>query len=124
MNLSSLRCLPILAITVAAAAGPVLAADAPPPAPAASAQSEGDLQIEVNKKGLGKEVVLRKGAKEWYMLIEVTESNSVVLRQEKEHETFLMDESETHDHAMSRGEVDAAIQSFIDSVKMQIKKKQ
>ncbi len=82
-----------------------------------------DLQIEVVKKGLGKEVSIRKGSKEWYMLIEVTEGNSVVIRQEKDHETYLVDESETHDHALSKAEVDSAIEDFINSVKMQAKRK-
>lgn len=82
-----------------------------------------DLQIEVVKKGLGKEVSIRKGSKEWYMLIEVTESNSVVIRQEKDKETYLVDESETHDRAMSKDEVDAVIEDFINSVKTQMKRK-
>lgn len=82
-----------------------------------------DLQIEVVKKGLGKEVSIRKGSKEWYMLVEVTESNSVVIRQEKDKETYLVDESETHDHALSKAEVDSAIEDFINSVKMQVKRK-
>ena len=56
-----------------------------------------DLHIEMRKKGLGKEVVITQGAREWFMLIEVTPENSVVLRQEKEHDTYLVDESETHD---------------------------
>ena len=42
-----------------------------------------DLHIEITKKGLGKEVVITQGAREWFMLIEVTPENSVVLRQEK-----------------------------------------
>jgi precorrin-4 methylase len=39
-----------------------------------------DLHIEITKKGLGKEVVITQGAREWFMLIEVTSENSVVLR--------------------------------------------
>src|SRR5262245_47435254 len=53
-----------------------------------------DLRIEVTKKGLGKEVVIVQGAREWFMLIEVTPENSVVLRQEKDHGTYVVDESE------------------------------
>lgn len=87
-----------------------------------SPSSEG-LQVEVVKKGLGKEVTIRKGNKEWYMLVEVTESNSVVIRQEKDRDTYLVDESETHDHALSKSEVDSAIEDFINSVKTQVKRK-
>ena len=47
-----------------------------------------DLHIEITKKGLGKQVVITQGAREWFMLIDVTPENSVVLRQEKEHETY------------------------------------
>jgi hypothetical protein len=76
-----------------------------------------DLHIEITKKGLGKEVVITKGAREWFMLIEVTPENSVILRQEKEHDLYLVDESETHDHPMTMGEVDAAIADYVNSVK-------
>jgi hypothetical protein len=90
---------------------------------AASGTAEGELQVEIVKKGLGKEVSIKKGAKEWYMLIEVTPDNTVVIRQEKENDTYLVDESETHDRAMSTGEVDAAIEDFITAVKTQAKGK-
>ncbi len=90
---------------------------------AASGTAEGELQVEIVKKGLGKEVSIKKGAKEWYMLIEVTPDNTVVIRQERENDTYLVDESETHDRAMSTGEVDAAIEDFITAVKTQVKGK-
>ena len=76
-----------------------------------------DFHIEITKKGLGKEVVITKGTREWFMLIEVTPENSVVLRQEKEHDLYLVDESETHDRPMTTGEVDAAITDYVNSVK-------
>lgn len=98
-----------------------LAAEGAPP-PASAPGAEG-LAIEVVKKGLGKEVTIRKGAKEWYMLIEVTPENTVVVRQEKENETYLVDESETHDRSLTTGEVDSAIEDFINSVKTQVKKR-
>jgi hypothetical protein len=82
-----------------------------------------DLHIEITKKGLGKEVVITQGAREWFMLIEVTPENSVVLRQEKEHDTYLVDESETHDRPMTTGEVDAAITDYVNSVKTRAIKK-
>ena len=76
-----------------------------------------NLHVEIKKKGLGKEVIITQGAREWFMLIEVTPENSVILRQEKEHETYLVDESETHDRPMTPGEVDAAITDYVNSVK-------
>ena len=82
-----------------------------------------DLHIEITKKGLGKEVVITQGAREWFMLIEVTPENSVVLRQEKEHDKYLVDESETHDRPMTTGEVDAAITDYVNSVKARATKK-
>ena len=82
-----------------------------------------ELQIEITKKGLGKEVVIRQGAREWFMLIEVTPENSVVLRQEKEHDKYLVDESETHDRSMTAGEVDAALADYVNSVKARAMKK-
>ena len=82
-----------------------------------------DLHIEITKKGLGKEVVITQGAREWFMLIEVTPENSVILRQEKEHDRYLLDESETHDRPMTMGEVDAAITDYVNSVKSRATKK-
>ena len=90
--------------------------------PAAACASD-DLHIEITKKGLGKEVVITQGAREWFMLIEVTPENSVVLRQEKEHGTYLVDESETHDRPMTTGEVDTTITDYVNSVKVRATKK-
>ncbi|WP_447984834.1 hypothetical protein [Nitrospira sp. Nam74] len=83
-----------------------------------------DLEIEITKKGLGKEVSLRKGVKEWFMLVEVTPENTVVIRQEKENDAYLVDESETHDRPLTASEVDTVIDDFINSVKTQTKLKQ
>jgi hypothetical protein len=80
------------------------------------------LEIEITKKGLGKQVVISQGAKEWFMLIDVTPENSVVVRQEKDRELYLVDESETHDRSMTQGEVDAAIADYVNSVKTRAKK--
>ena len=82
-----------------------------------------DFHVEITKKGLGKEVVITQGAREWFLLVEVTPENSVVLRQEKEHDTYLVDESETHDRPMTTGEVDAAITDYVNSVKARAAKK-
>ena len=81
------------------------------------ASSESDLQIDIVKIGLGKEVVITQGRKEWFMRVEVTPENSVVVRQEKEGDRYLLDESEMHDRAMTPPEVDTAITDFINSVK-------
>lgn len=83
----------------------------------------GDLQIEISKKGLGKEVVITRGTEEWFMLIEVTPENTVIVRQEKDHDRYLVDESETHDRPMTAGEVDAAIADYVNSVKTRTTKK-
>jgi hypothetical protein len=87
-----------------------------------SVYASDDLHIEITKKGLGKEVVITQGAREWFMLIEVTSENSVVLRQEKKNDNYLVDESETHDRPMTAGEVDAAITDYVNSVKTRAKK--
>lgn len=82
-----------------------------------------DLQIEVTKKGVGKQVAISQGAKEWFMLIDVTPENAVVIRQEKEQDRYLVDESETHDRPMTAAEVDAAIADYVNSVKARTQKK-
>ena len=99
------------------------AAEPPSPPPTESGPAGGDLQVEIKNKGLGKEVSIKKGHKEWFMMIEVTADNTVVVRQEKDNETFLVDESENHDRAMTPAEVDAAIEAFINSVKTRAKRK-
>ena len=92
-------------------------------AEAADAATEPELQIDITKIGLGKEVVITQGKKEWFMRVEVTPENSVVVRQEKQGERYLLDESEMHDRAMTSAEVDAAISDFINSVKTRQKVK-
>lgn len=88
-----------------------------------STETDDGLQIEITRKGAGKQVVLSQGAKEWFMLIEVTPENAVILRQEKDHERYLVDESETHDRPMTADDVDAAITDYINSVKTRVRKK-
>jgi hypothetical protein len=94
-----------------------------PTAHAADLSTDDELRIEMSKKGLGKEVVITRGAQEWFMMIEVTPENTVVVRQEKDHDRYLVDESETHDRPMTAGEVDAAISDYVNSVKTRTKKK-
>ncbi len=83
--------------------------------PAIAAADE--LQIAASKKGLGKEVVITQGAREWFMLVEVTPENTVIVRQEKDRDQYVLDESETHDRPLAPIEVDAAINGYINSVK-------
>ncbi len=90
---------------------------------AADAPAEPPLAIEITKIGLGKEVVITQGGKEWFMRVEVTPENSVVVRQEKEGVRYLLDESEVHDRAMTPAEVDAAIADFVNSIKTRQKVK-
>jgi len=90
------------------------------PAPVIAASDE--LQVAVSKKGLGKEVVITQGAREWFMLVEVTPENTVIVRQEKDRDQYVLDESETHDRPLAPIEVDAAINDYINSVKARVPK--
>ena len=93
-------------------------------APALPAEpSGGDYQVDITKKGLGKEALIKKGDKEWFMMIEVTPENTVIIRQEKDKDTYLVDESEMHDRAMTADEVNAVIDAFVTGVKSQGKLK-
>ncbi len=89
--------------------------------PALADPGEG-LHIEVTKKGIGKQVVISQGAREWFMLVEVTPESAVILKQEKDHDRYLVDESETHDRPMTGDEVDAAIRDYVNSVKTRVQK--
>jgi hypothetical protein len=93
----------------------------PAPVPVVAAADE--LQIAVSKKGLGKEVVITQGAREWFMLVEVTPENTVIVRQEKDRDQYVLDESETHDRPLAPIEVDAAINDYINSVKARAPKR-
>ena len=90
---------------------------------AESSSTETELQIEINGIGLGKEVVITRGSKEWFMRVEVTPENSVVVRQEKEGDRYLVDESEVHDRGMTSAEVDIAINDYVNSVQTRQKNK-
>lgn len=81
------------------------------------------LRIEITGKGAGKQVVLSQGTKEWFMVIEVTPENAVILKQEKDQDRYLIDESETHDRPMTADEIDAAITDYVNSVKARVEKK-
>jgi hypothetical protein len=111
----------VVTVLIICAEGVSLASAAAAEPPALDASSGQDLQIDITKKGLGKEVLLRQGAKEWFMLVEVTPENTVVIRQEKDQEAYLVDESETHDRPLTAAEVDTVIDDFINSVKTQTK---
>ena len=89
----------------------------------ASAETADTLRIEITRKGAGKQVVMSQGAKEWFMLIEVTPENAVILKQEKDHDRYLVDESETHDRPMTADDIDAAITDYVNSVKARTQKK-
>jgi hypothetical protein len=105
----------LLAWGVFCALVPIHAGDSP---------ASGDaLEVEITKKGLGKQVVISQGTKEWFMLIDVTPENSVIVRQEKDREQYLVDESETHDRPMTQGEVDAAIADYVNSVKTHVQRR-
>jgi hypothetical protein len=56
-------------------------------------------------------------------LIDVTPEHSVVVRQEKDGDHYLVDDIETHDRPMTQGEVDAAISDYIHSVQTRVKKR-
>ena len=90
--------------------------------PALVVAASDDLQIAISKKGLGKEVVITQGVREWFMLVEVTPENTVIVRQEKDRDQYVVDESETHDRPLAPVEVDAAINDYINSVKARVPK--
>jgi len=93
------------------------------PVRAAEGPTAEDLRIEITKKGLGKEVVITQGKREWFLMVEVTPENTVVIRQEKDGNRYLVDESETHDRPLTSGEVDAAVVDYVNSVKARAERK-
>jgi hypothetical protein len=92
------------------------------PARAEERPADEELHIEIAKKGIGKQVVITQRSREWFMLVEVTPENTVVIRQEKDGDRYLLDESETHDRPLTPGEVDAAVADYVNSVKARVKR--
>jgi hypothetical protein len=123
-NLPAIRVVATLILCVESLFLPASFAADPPVSAVPDTTTTQDLEIEITKRGLGKEVSLRKGVKEWFMLVEVTPENTVVIRQEKENDAYLVDESETHDRPLTATEVDTVIDDFINSVKTQTKLQQ
>ena len=97
-------------------------ASSPGSTPTLALAASDELQIAISKKGLGKEVVITQGVREWFMLVEVTPENTVIVRQEKDRDQYLVDESETHDRPLAPNEIDAAINDYINSVKARVPK--
>lgn len=93
------------------------------PAGAEEIPADEELHVEIVKKGIGKQVVIMQGSREWFMMVEVTSENTVVIRQEKDGDRYLVDESETHDRPLTAGEVDAAVADYVNSVKARVKRK-
>jgi hypothetical protein len=93
------------------------------PARAEESPADEELHLEITKKGIGKQVVITQGSREWFLLVEVTPENTVVIRQEKDGDRYLVDESETHDRPLTPGEVDGAVADYINSVKARVKGK-
>lgn len=89
------------------------------PAAEAGSNAESGAEVEIHKKGLGKEVIVSKGTHEWYMLMEVTPDNTVIVRQHKDGDVYVLDESETHDRTFTPEEVDSAIDAFAASAQAQ-----
>lgn len=89
----------------------------------AAADVGDDLRIEVTKRGAGKQVIISQGAKEWFLLIDVTSDNAVIIKQEKNNDRYIVDESETHDRPLSPAEVDGAIREYVNSVKTRAQRK-
>jgi len=56
------------------------------------------------------------------MLVEVTPENTVIVRQEKDRDQYVLDERETHDRPLAPIEVDAVIDDYINSVKARVPK--
>ncbi len=94
-----------------------------PPTRGEEMPADEELHIEITKKGIGKQVVITQQSREWFLMVEVTPENTVVVRQEKDGDRYLVDESETHDRPLTPGEVDAAVADYVNSVKARFKRK-
>lgn len=67
--------------------------------------------------------MISRGAKERFMLIDVTPENSIIPRQETHHDRCIVDESGRHAPPNDLRKNRAAITGYINSVKVCVQKK-
>lgn len=74
-------------------------------------------QVEIKKLSTGKEATIRQGQKEWYMLVDVDQDRTMIIRSESNAGKETSNKAEILERPMSNSEVDHVIRDFVAGVK-------
>ena len=78
-------------------------------------------QVEIKKLSTGKEATVRQGEKEWYILIDVDQDRTMIIRSESNQGKETSSSPEILERPMSNAEVDRVINDFVAGVKSTLK---
>jgi hypothetical protein len=78
-------------------------------------------EVEIKKHSTGKEATIRQGDKEWFILIDVDQDRTMIIRTESEKGQELQNHPEIVDRPMSNSEVDLVINDFVSGIKSTLK---
>jgi hypothetical protein len=77
----------------------------------------GSPEVEIKKHATGKEATIRQGEKEWYILIDVDQDRTMIIRTESIKGRETKNSPEIVERPMSNSEVDRIINDFVSGVK-------
>ena len=78
-------------------------------------------QVEIKKHSTGKEATVRHGEKEWFILIDVDQDRTMIIRTESNKGKEINNTPEIIERPMSSGEVDRIINDFVSGIQSTIK---
>jgi hypothetical protein len=78
-------------------------------------------EVEIKKHSTGKEATIRLGDKEWFILIDVDQDRTMIIRTESVKGQELQNQPEIVDRPMSNAEVDLVINDFVSGIKSTLK---
>lgn len=87
----------------------------------ATEQAAAGPQVEIKKLSTGKEAVVRHGEKEWYILIDVDQDRTMIIRSESKQGKEINSSPEILERPMSNAEVDRVISDFVAGIKSTLK---
>ncbi len=74
-------------------------------------------EVEIKKHSTGKEATIRHGEKEWFILIDVDQDRTMIIRTESIKGRETKNQPEIVERPMSNAEVDRIINDFVSGVK-------
>jgi hypothetical protein len=100
-----------------ALAGALLAVLFTPAYPGAAEPASASPQVEIKKLSTGKEATLRQGEKEWYILIDVDQDRTMIIRSATDKGRETSNTPEIVERPMSNAEVDRIIADWASGIK-------